>query len=90
MNQSTSFKSKLQNLIFAFCVAVFLHWTKNTNIYLIQNLNFNIFEVLSMLYICFAPTIFLIFAFKYIKKVRATSVEVSQNKLTNKQGYDSE
>ena len=90
MNQSTTFKFKVLNLIFAFCAAVFLHWTENANIYLIQPLNFNIYGVLSMLYAYFASPIFTIFAFKYITKVRATSVEVSQNKLTNEQGYDSE
>ena len=90
MNQSTTFKIKALNLIFAFCAAVFLHWTENANIYLLQNLNFNIYGVLSALFAYFATPIFLIFAFKYIKKVRATSVEVSQNKLTNEQGYDSE
>ena len=90
MNQSTTFKIKVLNLIFAFCAAVFLHWTENANIYLLQNLNFNIYGVLSALFAYFATPIFLIFAFKYIKKVRATSVEVSQNKLTNEQGYDSE
>ena len=88
LNQSTTFKSKVQNLIFAFCAAVFLHWTDNTIIYLIQNLNFNICEVLSVLYVYCTPTIFIILAFKYIKKVRATSGEVSQNYLTKEQDYD--
>lgn len=90
MNLSTTFKIKVLNLIFAFCAAVFLHWTENANIYLLQNLNFNIYGVLSALFAYFATPIFLIFAFKYIKKVRATSVDVSQNKLIKEQGYDSE
>jgi RsiW-degrading membrane proteinase PrsW (M82 family) len=86
MNQSTSFKSKLQNLIFAFCAAVFLHWTKNANIYLLQNLNFNIYGVLSALFAYFATPIFLIFAFKYIKKVRATSVEFFTKQINKRTG----
>ena len=90
LNQSTTFKIKVLNLIFAFCAAVFLRWTENANIYLLQNLNFNIYGVLSALFAYFATPIFLIFAFKYIKKVRATSVDVSQNKLIKEQGYDSE
>ena len=73
LNHSSELKSKVMHFLFAFSVPVLVHWAKNTFIKIINPELDNIFLTLFVVYIL--PTIFVIFAFKYIKKLRAKTEE---------------
>jgi RsiW-degrading membrane proteinase PrsW (M82 family) len=73
LNHSSELKSKVMHFLFAFSVPVLVHWAKNTFIKIINPELDNIFLTLFVVYIL--PTIFVVFAFKYIKKLRAKTEE---------------
>lgn len=93
INQSNGFKSKTINILIAFCVPVFIHWSMNLYSLIGRLVDINAFLFLLIFPLRFLmPTIFVIYAFKYIKKVRAREEEIvpSQNQTTTEQDYDSE
>jgi RsiW-degrading membrane proteinase PrsW (M82 family) len=73
LNHSSELKSKVMYFLFAFSVPVLMHWATNSLILIINPKLDNIFLTLFDVYIL--PTIFVIFAFKYIKKLRAKTEE---------------
>jgi RsiW-degrading membrane proteinase PrsW (M82 family) len=73
LNHSSELKSKVMHFLFAFSVPVLMHWASNTFTRIIKpELDYT---VLGMFIIFILPTIFVIFAFKYIKKLRAKTEE---------------
>jgi RsiW-degrading membrane proteinase PrsW (M82 family) len=83
LNNSSELKSKVMHFLFAFSVPVLMHWASNTFARIIKpELDYTI---LGMFIIFILPTIFVIFAFKYIKKLRAKTEEstLSNHQLLN-------
>lgn len=75
LNHSSELKSKVMHFLFAFSVPVLMHWAKNTFIKIINPELDNI--VLTLFDVYILPTIFVVFAFKYIKKLRAKTEEIT-------------
>lgn len=85
LNHSSELKSKVMYFLFAFSVPVLMHWAKNSFIKIINpELDFIVLGVF-IISIYILPTIFVIFAFKYIKKLRAKTGEstLSNHQLLN-------
>ena len=73
LNHSSELKSKVMYFLFAFSVPVLMHWARNTFVRIIKpELDST---VLGVFVIFILPTIFVIFAFKYIKKLRSKTEE---------------
>ncbi len=73
LNHSSELKSKVMYFLFAFSVPVLMHWANNAFIEVIKPELDSLFITIFVLSIL--PIIYVIFAFKYIKKLRAKTEE---------------
>ena len=73
LNHSSELKSKVMYFLFAFSVPVLMHWANNAFIEIIKPELDSLF--ITMFVLSILPIIYVVFAFKYIKKLRAKTEE---------------
>lgn len=85
LNHSSELKSKVMHFLFAFSVPVLMHWASNSFIKIVELEPVSIVLGVILLSLYILPTIYVIFAFKYIKKLRAKTGEstLSNHQLLN-------